>query len=620
MHRTVLLELIDDCVFSETAATEGAHATLDRIPGSALLGAAAARLYRELSVQDAFAVFHSGRMRFGDGLPEAAPGEPAWPMPLCWHRSKTGNIFAASGRALDAKQIFNFLYCNAIRIGDRQEQAKQIRDGYIARDGRWIRPQRRYRLKTAIDPSTARAAEAQLFGYAALQRGQRFIATIEADEDFDPALFEQVATAFTAPVLLGRSRSAEYGRASATLLECGVSPVTHRESIPTRSGQLTLWLISDLACCDEYGEPSGELDVRGLGMPEGTRILWGKTFLRTRSYSPWNAARHGFDVERRVFTAGGIISLQLPAGADAAAIAARVHRRGIGLHREAGLGRVWVDAPLLAATSEFPHPTFDTLRPEELLQRPDCNHPLIEWLKAQDSGTALAIERRVREIAAKYWGVIGAARSTFGYPSNAHDFYPSRSQWGTVFEAARSSDGWEALRKTLFQSEGALIKADGKGWSLEIPAARSGTEQTLAKWLQDQLDPVEDQSLDRVALTEHLAHTLMSAPPALTELTDDGRTGPGCWTTHSACRARRARSEDSTVDRHRQSGQRIRHGIGTRCEQSPGDSGHESRRCPARTVASSVWRKRNGSTVRLPERQLRFCLPNSNRVGLPAQQ
>jgi len=165
-----------------------------------------------------------------------------------------------------------------------------------------------------------------------LQRGQRFIAQIEADADFDPALFARITQVLQGQLFLGRSRSAEYGRVR----------VEHRtrehaeQPGPVNGFMLTLWLLSDLAPCNAHGQPTLELDVAGLGLPAGSRIDLAKTFTRTRRYSPWNAKRHGFDTERQVLMAGGVIYIELPEGTDTPALAAQLSR-GIGLHREGGL-------------------------------------------------------------------------------------------------------------------------------------------------------------------------------------------------------------------------------------------------------------------------------------------
>ena len=222
MRRQALgITLEEDCVFSVRSATVGGHESLDRIPGQALLGAAASSLYSSLDRREAFVAFHSGRLRFGDGLPFDGIAQ-GFPVPLAWHHAKTDKA-EANGRLMKEK-VYNFLHQDKIvSRGQREEQPKQLRMGYVFTDGRIIKPARSLRMKTAIEPGEGRAAEGQLFGYESLVRGQYFATVIEAEENLDNELFKKVIGALRGDLLLGRSRSAEYGRAHAEAVE-GAEP------------------------------------------------------------------------------------------------------------------------------------------------------------------------------------------------------------------------------------------------------------------------------------------------------------------------------------------------------------------------------------------------------------
>lgn len=503
MRRTFTIDLLEDCVFSARSATEGGHESLDRIPGAALLGATAARLYAQLSPRDAYAVFHSGRLRFHDGLPLACDAV-GYPVPQAWHHRKTEKAHADYAVRASAERIFNAIPERIFNLLHGQippgsdgfpAQPKQLRKGYIHANGVYSQPAHELRLKTAIDAKTGRAADAQLFGYDALLRGQRFAAAVEADGDFDPELFARVVKALTGTALLGRSRSAEYGAVRIEPTELPwpePGPATDR---------LTLWLLSDLAPCDELGQPTLELSATHLGFVEGSaNIIWDKTFLRTRRYSPWNAARQGYDRERMVFTAGGVITLELAASLDPRTLATL--QAGISQHREAGLGRLWVNPPLLAT----PNPVFSAsasaqdVRPQPT--RPD--HPLIVWLEAQNSAWKTAAEERAREIATKFHDALDNARRAAGVPEHATDFGPSKSQWGKVLEAARQCGG-HALYDKLFEGDGAVIKKDMPGWKVETPL-RPGEWKTLAAWLREQLAPDNQSDAQYAHLVRSLAH------------------------------------------------------------------------------------------------------------------
>ena len=475
MHRALLeIELLEDCVFSARAATEGGHASLDRIPGAALLGAAAARLYDALGT-DAFVAFHSGRLRFRDGLPVAPSGVTAFPVPRAWHHPKNAALMDGGGR-FRADRLFNFAIRNGIPEQDgRCVQPKQLRQGYVTEYGEWVRPRRDLRLKTAIEATTGRAAEGQLFGYDALHRGQRFRAWIEADKTVDAALFGRVVGALTGEVLLGRSRSAEYGRARITRLE-GEPP---RPGEPIADDRLCLWLLSDLALADDQGQPTAQPTPRHFGL-EGGEILWDRTFLRARRYSPWNAKRGGFDRERLVLEAGGVLTIALPQGYDREALIERL-ARGVGLYREAGLGRVWLDPPLLQGEQ----PVFDSppeATPADKNPAAPAGHPLVAWLQDQGGGWKAAAEEAADDFVEEYIRIIKKARRFGGIRDDAV-FGPSRSQWGQVLARARSCRGNE-LHAALFEGENAVIKEKGEGWNIDIDGRRQ-----LANWLRGRLAP-----------------------------------------------------------------------------------------------------------------------------------
>lgn len=455
MHTLNLkLTLVDDLVASERPATEGGHASLDYLPGAMLLGAAAAELYADLSRGDAHILFHSGRVRFGDGLP-LEDEVPGWPMPLCWHERKEKS--ATHGRRLVPDKMRNLQFG---RFGEG-EQAKQIRDDHVRVDGLKLSIRKSMRMKTAIDPDTGRVAESQLFGYETISAGQSFAARVEADEELPESLWERLVGALTArgELLLGRSRSAEYGRVRVALIETPIFPLT---GIRERRGkEMTLWCLSDVALLDRWGQPTLEPSPESLGLGTG-KIRWDRTFLRFRRYAPWNAHRRGPDLERQVIRRGSVIALELdavPDGKRYEGLAA-----GIGLHRESGLGRVWVDPPLLAG--EYPEfePVIEArIQTDEMPTKPD--HPLIAWLEKRSGGDKrrLDAEKQARELAVELAKSYRLARAFAGLEDGL-PIGPSPSQWGSVYEKAKSGTNLGALKQTLFEEGDGVCKPEAEGW------------------------------------------------------------------------------------------------------------------------------------------------------------
>ena len=527
---TLVITLIDDTVFNRSNATAGGHDTLTRIPGSALLGAAAARLYTSLGAERAFLAFHSGKLHFGDGWPLAEDGAVALPVPQCLHRPKEKPWLTPDGAGARVKRdsVRNFLLVAGF---DDDSQPKQLRDGYLTLDGRWIEPIARHRIKTAIDPRLGRASDGQLFGYTALQAGQRFAAELHADADFPKDLLDAVLEALHGQVLLGRSRSAEYGAAHITRV---AGAAVQRRSNPALhtagDAPLVLWLVSDLAPADASGVMPGTVQAGALGLPDGCDIDWTRSFARARSYSMWNSHRHGYAAERWVLEAGSVLCVTLPPGTTAeqrAALCARLHATGIGLGREAGLGQVWADAPLLSQ----PLPQFDqahrAANPALADTRPAAAKPahgygadLLDWLDGKTDATRVPYDD-VRAFISDYRRVVESGRRAAGIPAGARDYAPSRSQWGSVYERLRQPG---ADFVALFDGINGVIKPSAKGWSLEVRETASGDGQrrndkpaspmSLAAWIQRQwAAPPWNKDLTRLRhLARHLREVELHAP------------------------------------------------------------------------------------------------------------
>jgi hypothetical protein len=490
-HQAVEITLLDDCVFSARSASEGGHESLTRIPGATLLGAAACKLYSFLSTRDAWTAFHSGRLRFGDGLP-ASGTKVGYPVPYCWHHAKGSPPTCGSGSGrLSPERLFNFVHASKIEgVGEGKEiQPKQLRTGYVCLDGQYIRPRHNLRLKTAIDSQTGRAAEAQLFGYDALARDQRFVASIEADDDVGLALFEKIIDTLVGEALLGRSRSAEYGR-----VQIKRETIERPSDEPRECATSTVWLLSDVALTEKSGAPTLVPSAQALGVKYAD-IDWSRTFLRSRRYSPWNAARNGYDQERLVLSAGGVIALKSPLDAESAASLSR----GVGRYREAGLGRLWINSLLLAGKNpQFAPSAADSSRQE--VAKP--NHPLIDWIDAQGHGGNQKAELWARELADRYFKQVEQARRAGGVAKDL-GFGPSKSQWARVLDAARGGDG-RKLFVSLFEGSSAIIKRDSEGWNVEVLEGQKWL--SLADWLRKELEFPEEPTYAH--FVRHLVHRI----------------------------------------------------------------------------------------------------------------
>ncbi len=491
------ITLLEDAVFSERTATEGGHRGLPYIPGGALLGVAASRLYRSLkNNQETFTLFHSGKVRFGNGLPLDDVGEIAYPVPFCWHSLKD-ETYVSHGH-IEPDKIHNL----SLNTEQGERQFSQLRACFVTLRGDKIEPKKGLRMKTAIDPNTGQARTAALFGYDALEAGSKFRASIEIDDDVDDGLVGRLQASLSEKkLLLGRSRSAEYGKAEA--ISSGLTRVKQGQPDDSQS-TLTLWLLSDLAATDERGQPTLYPKPQWLGLPKG-ELLLERSFVRTRRYSPWNAHRGGPDMERQVIVQGSVMVFELNAPLM------DCHRQrlqaGLGSFREAGLGRIWVEPELLTEL----HPEWDKSSAVESNDRPVTlpimegkQSDLILWLEKQTqqrSGRQTEREQ-ARNLAEKYMKLLESARILKGLDAKA-SIGPSASQWGSVSEAAKNAKNEEELYSKLFDDNDGCCKFKAPGWKDEFFSETH--DNSFATWIRE----IWKKNPDR-RLLQHLAREIQS--------------------------------------------------------------------------------------------------------------
>lgn len=475
---TVTLTLLEDVIISQRSASLGGHRSLDYVPGAVLLGACAGRLYTKLPKQDAYRLFHSGKVRFGNALPLSEAGQLGMPMPLVWFYKKGENylIKQGSGRQLlDVDKISQ-------HDNDNGEQPVQLRSGYLTGDLEVLKPMQTLRMKTAIDPETARAATSQLFGYQALEAGQRFRATLSADDDV-LELAERAAEVLQGTLLLGRSRSAQYGKAGCEVGEAHEPPLLPERLIGAE--QLKLWLQADMVLQDASGRPLLHGQSADLpGLPDA-QIQAEDSQLRFRRYSPYNGARRGFDMERQAIEKGSVLSLKLGKALDQAQW--QVLQAGLGLYRESGLGQVLVDHDLIDSERiKTIKPFNDRITIVEAPKLPDC--ALARWIQAGVSANAgldrdkTFAEQSIEELA----GLYQRARAYHGVEAHL-PIGPTASQWSLVVEAGkRHQRNKEALLTALFDADNGICKDGDESWGIAT-LTFEGSEIKFADWLKQAL-------------------------------------------------------------------------------------------------------------------------------------
>lgn len=503
-RQTFDIHLESEIAVGTPGSVTGGRDSIDYLPGSLLLGAAAAQLYRDLG-DAAWDVFHSGKVRFGDGLPVAPSGLCAWPTPLCLGAPK-------GTRSDDADfAVVNFA------VTGRQAGYDKLGEPYLSAAGELVRPTTFYRLKTAIDPRSGVSMARQLYGYHSLASGQVFRAELCADDDLPESVFARLVDALSGQVRLGRSRSAEYGR-------CRVVPVTPAQADAreqtqaaraTGDGLVTVLLLSHLAVDDAGGVPSALPRSTALGLPEGEPVPE-RCFVRHARHAVYNAAYRAFEADYTVMVRGSVLCYRFDA-ATAAAVTA-VPERYAGLLQQRGLGRLLLNpAFLIDATPAFQ--TVPAQRAAEALVKPESL--LLDWLESRRDTSK--IETQVRRKAEAWYGELAelyrSARVRGGFSATAL-IGPSPAQWGRIAEAVgRETAGvvdLARLEHALFDANVGICRAGDPDWGVAVldEALEKALERppTFKDWLRHKLEtPVAGEDgvlLDetrRVAVLAHFA-------------------------------------------------------------------------------------------------------------------
>lgn len=451
----LLLSLEEEVSISSRAASSGGHDGLAFIPGSALLGVAAQQLYRKLSQKEAFTLFHSGKVRFGNLYPISASGLPMFPIPLSWQIEKTKGNYLNHDQEQEkfiAEAIFNGNACTK-----KPSEPKQLRAGFVSDTGEHFLPTQTFRMKTAIDPKTGMADKSKIFGYQALAADSLWYADIEYEDSVAGPLIAELKAVFEEAIFFGRSRSAEYGKAKVyKIIEEKLSTTNE-----IKSGELTLWLQSDLCLVNDLGMPVLQPEPAYFGLTG--EIDWSKTFIRSRRFVLFNSYRRTYEPERVVINAGSVLTFTITADGIL---------ENPSLYPETGLGRFILHSPLLqgehpsfqASQTPLPKPSATTasaLTPEE--------QNLLTWLKGSKQFDQA---KQDYEKEAKNWlkelREIYPAACRFAGAGDNFCLGPSASQWGSVMNAAKAASTKEALFQTLFTSDHAICRSDNKGWEQEF--------------------------------------------------------------------------------------------------------------------------------------------------------
>lgn len=470
------LTTLEPVIISRSSATTQ-HQTLDHIPGSALLGAVASKLYPQLSTEEAFTLFHSGEYRFSPAYPVVTNtdnpqyGEIALPAPASWHTTKGEkndlSNHAARRFARDELTQYQQIRQGFISSACTLQYAADIRTGLTAR--------------TALDSESQRAKEGQLFQYAFIQAEQTFAGWVDCAE---PALAILLQQTLHGEFVLGRSRNSEFGKVSLSLYQ----PQTQPQPAVVRGNELVIWCLSDMACLDAFGQPTLTPSAQDLHPELCGDLDPTRTFIRSRRVRRFNRARGGLNSEQLLIAAGSVLTYQLQDAPTEQALHT-LTEQGCGFAREQGLGWVMIN-PAWAeqekpgtGASELFTPLAVTLPQPAALYETKADHatasPLLAWVQSKQAKQTRTLVRKLR-CQTMHHLIADAYQSLRRYHRTppAYQAGPSSSQWRRLADLARSSHadrvqhhGILNWRRAAFETESAICKTtnDPSGWGIEWP-------------------------------------------------------------------------------------------------------------------------------------------------------
>ncbi len=473
------LTLKDGVVVTARGGSAGLHECLDYIPGSALWGVAAARLYgkwaadsdSEAGWKKILSAFHSGKVRFHCARP-ASPisGSALLPVPLAWHFLK-GESFADHDELIPDQ----LTSCAVKPWKFDHGQPEQVRRGWFSDTGEFRQLEHRHHPKTAMDRDNFdRAEDKKYFGYMALQPGERFIACIEADDDAEG--WDELRELFEdgGEIELGRSKAAEFGRAVVS----NADQNAWRFPAPTVSpslGQVVFHALSDLALADKYGQPTLTPSPQTFGLAPGDYSPDPEhTFLQVRRYSPWNAFRKAHDAERLVIRAGSVIAFKLEPARKPADLSSLARR--VGYCQEQGLGLVAVN-PAYLFEMPMPNPPLGT---DPTPDQPSSDVPP---LPAGASLLAKTVHQRYCRTMLQVLAIALGRDWAAEWAGKAQNL--SKSQWARLREEAVRATTRDELLRSLDDLKRGLFKHGLSALKWEPPGEKESVASEIRMKLKD---------------------------------------------------------------------------------------------------------------------------------------
>lgn len=412
---------LSDIVLPASSNTQGNIALSDFISGSNFLGMVAAA-YDSFG-SEAFDVFHSGAVRFGDAH-LMVNDVPSFKTPLSFHNLKVGEGYYNRLHVSDDEEQM---------LRAEQKQLKQLRSGFINEAFFFATPEYSYAQKSSYNKELRRSKDEGMFGYSALKRGTEWLfKVVFQDEKF----IDQIEENLLGDKKLGKSRSSQYGQVH-------ISSFEHiedmRRFVPEEN--LTyLYLNSRVALVDDEGNPTAIPTIENLGL-NGGAIIWEKSYIKTSHYHPFNYIRETKEYTRVCLNKGCVITVKGLEGNV---------ENGVGAFLSEGFGEILINPKFL----EVKHPDLQKYHKSDVSEAiGEYDQNLVSFLqsKEQKQQEKFDVASHVQKVFKQFIGPSksqwGEIRSIAGITKDVEDLL---SKIDAYVKDGVSKKQWESKKEKLF--------------------------------------------------------------------------------------------------------------------------------------------------------------------------
>jgi hypothetical protein len=423
--------LLSDVVLNSSLSTEGNMSTLDYIPGSNFLGIVAGKMYRKLKAEEAFDIFHSGLVSFGDAT-ISSNESIGYAMPSSLFMDKLNNEIGTDTFKVYLHHLIN-TNNQPLREADKSRlQLKQQRAGYVFSDGQTLKSiKKNFAIKSAQDRKTRNSKDGAMFGFESLEKGQEFIFSVRFKED---TYIKVVSDSLTGMQRLGKSKNAEFGQVQ-------IKKITNPSTISTFKNDeyVLVYAQSNLCFNNNFGQSTFQPTEAQLGLSSGN-INWAKSQVRTYSYSSWNFKRNTTNAQRDCILKGSVFYVENGVVDNST--------NQVGLHQAEGFGNVIYNPEFLKEGVEKPMAGF------EFKQEANNALEMSSSVLVKDAKTVLGKFLKQQQVLKKFDLDISKSIQKEIY-SNSHEIQDlkkiSSSQWGGIRAYATKAEDMDSLSNKLFE-------------------------------------------------------------------------------------------------------------------------------------------------------------------------